>query len=57
MIRQHEILTEVSRLVDAGAVRTTLTENLGPLSVETLLDGHRRLESGATIGKIALDGL
>ncbi|RYG07981.1 MAG: zinc-binding alcohol dehydrogenase family protein, partial [Caulobacteraceae bacterium] len=50
------LLTEVSRLVDAGAVRTTLTENLGALSVENLLEGHRQLESGATIGKIALDG-
>jgi len=57
MVRQHDILADVSRLVDAGAIRTTLTENLGPLSVQTLLDGHRRLESGATIGKIALDGL
>ena len=56
MIEQHRLLTEVSRLVDAGAVRTTLTENLGALSVENLLEGHRRLESGATIGKIALDG-
>ena len=56
MIEQHEILAEVSRLVDAGAIRTTLTQNLGPLSVETLLEGHRQLESGTTIGKIALDG-
>ncbi|WP_293827154.1 zinc-binding alcohol dehydrogenase family protein [uncultured Brevundimonas sp.] len=56
MIKQHELLAEVSRLVDAGAMRSTLTENLGPLSVETLLEGHRRLESGTTIGKIVLDG-
>ena len=56
MIAQHELLTEVSRLVDAGAIRTTLTRNLGPLSVETLLEGHRQLESGSTIGKVALDG-
>lgn len=56
MIAQHELLTEVSRLVDAGAIQTTLTRNLGPLSVETLLEGHRQLESGSTIGKVALDG-
>ena len=56
MIEQHRLLTEVSRLVDAGAIRTTLTRNLGPLSVETLLEGHRQLESGSTIGKVALDG-
>lgn len=56
MIRQHEILNAVSERVDAGAIRTTLTRNLGRLSVETLLDGHRQLESGSTIGKVALDG-
>lgn len=53
---QHDLLVEVSKLVDAGKTRTTLTENLGPLSVEALLEGHRRLESGSTIGKLALDG-
>ena len=52
---QHDLLTQVAALVDAGAIRTTLTENLGPLSVEALLEGHRRLESGSTIGKLALD--
>lgn len=57
MIEQHRLLAEVSRLVDAGAIRTTLTETLGAMSVETLLEGHRRLESGSTIGKIALDGI
>lgn len=56
MIRQHEILTEVAALVDAGRIRTTLTEVLGPMSAETLLEGHRRLESGTTVGKLALTG-
>lgn len=56
MIEQHRLLSEVSRLVDAGLVRTTLTETLGRMSVETLLDGHRRLEGGATIGKLGLEG-
>lgn len=56
MQKQHDLLAEVSALVDAGRIRTTLTETLGRLSPETLLEGHRRLESGATIGKIALEG-
>lgn len=56
MVRQHEILAEVSALADAGTIRTTLTETLGKLSPETLLEGHRRLESGTTIGKLALEG-
>lgn len=56
MIRQHEILAEVAALVDAGRIRTTLTEVLGPMSAATLREGHRRLESGTTIGKLALTG-
>lgn len=57
MVAQHHILTEVSRLVDAGAIRTTLTKNLGPQTPETLLEAHRLLESGATIGKVAMDAI
>ncbi|RYG13125.1 MAG: zinc-binding alcohol dehydrogenase family protein, partial [Caulobacteraceae bacterium] len=56
MIEQHRLLKEVSRLVDAGRIRTTLTRDLGALSVETLRQGHRLLESGSTIGKVALAG-
>ncbi|KQW83100.1 zinc-binding alcohol dehydrogenase family protein [Brevundimonas sp. Root1279] len=56
MIRQHELLAETAELVDAGQIRTTLTETLGRLSADTLREGHRRLESGTTIGKLALEG-
>ncbi|HWW12118.1 MAG TPA: zinc-binding alcohol dehydrogenase family protein [Brevundimonas sp.] len=56
MQAQHDLLAEVAALVDAGKIRTTLTQTLGSLSVETLLEGHRRLESGSTIGKLALNG-
>lgn len=56
MIRQHEILAEVAALVDAGRIRTTLTGELGSMSAESLREGHRRLESGTTIGKLALTG-
>lgn len=56
MIRQGELLAEVSRLVDAGRIRTTLTETIGRIAPDTLREGHRRLESGATIGKLALEG-
>ncbi len=56
MIVQHELLNEVSALVDAGTIRTTATTNLGAICVEAILDGHRRVEAGSTIGKIVLDG-
>lgn len=55
-IVQHDILNEVAALIDAGVLVTTLTENLGPLSAENLQQAHRRLETSATIGKIALEG-
>jgi zinc-binding alcohol dehydrogenase family protein len=57
MIQQHHILTEISRLVEAGRMRSPLTENLGAMTVATLLEGHRRLQSGTTIGKVALDAI
>lgn len=57
MIQQHHILTEIARLVEAGQMRSPLTETLGAMTVETLLEGHRRLQSGATIGKVALDAI
>jgi NADPH:quinone reductase-like Zn-dependent oxidoreductase len=56
MIEQHNILAHVAALVDAGAIRTTLARNLGPLSASALIEGHRLQESGSTIGKIVLDG-
>ncbi|MHC3774876.1 zinc-binding alcohol dehydrogenase family protein [Pantoea agglomerans] len=55
-IAQHDILNEVAALIDSGILVTTMTENLGPLTVENLRLAHRRLETSATIGKIALDG-
>ncbi|RAI42508.1 zinc-binding alcohol dehydrogenase family protein [Rhodoplanes roseus] len=54
---QRRLLDEVSALVDAGVLRTTAKQHLGPLSAETLREAHRAIESGRTIGKIVLDGL
>lgn len=54
MIRQHEILDEVSRLVDAGALRTTMSGKAGTMSAESLRAAHATLESGTAIGKIVL---
>jgi len=56
MIEQHRILGRVGSLVDAGELRTTLTEVLGPINAANLREAHRRLESGKTIGKLALSG-
>lgn len=56
MLEQHRLLTEIARLVDEGTLRTTLSERLGPLSVDTLKQAHRRVESGRTRGKVVVDG-
>ncbi|CAO3448247.1 zinc-binding alcohol dehydrogenase family protein [Azospirillum largimobile] len=56
MIAQHELLTEVSRLVDAGTLRTTLTETLGRIDAATLRKAHALIESGKARGKVVLEG-
>ena len=56
MIEQHRILTRAASLIDAGELRTTLTQRLGSISAEHLREAHRQLESGRTIGKLALEG-
>ncbi len=56
MIEQHRILARTASLVDAGELRTTLTETLKPINATNLREAHRRLESGRTVGKLALAG-
>lgn len=56
MIEQHNILQAVSRLVDQGVLRTTVTENYGPITAANLRRAHAAIESGKTHGKIVLEG-
>lgn len=56
MQAQHAILNEVSRLVDAGAIRTTLSETLGTINAANLKKAHALLEAGHTKGKLVLEG-
>jgi NADPH2:quinone reductase len=56
MHRQGEILQQVAQLIDAGRLRGTLTSTLSPINADTLRQAHRQLESGTTIGKLALAG-
>lgn len=53
---QHHILGEIARLVDAGALRTTATRDLGAINAAHLREAHRILESGSAIGKMTLTG-
>ncbi len=56
MIEQHNLLDEVSRLVDEGVLRTTLGENLGRINAANLKRAHALLESGKSRGKLVLEG-
>jgi len=54
MIEQHHLLSEVSELVDAGVLRTTLRRDEGPINVTNLVRVHGIVESGRSFGKIVL---
>lgn len=56
MAAQGELLGEVARLVDAGVLRTTATQNLGPINASNLRRAHEMLERGGTRGKVVLSG-
>jgi zinc-binding alcohol dehydrogenase family protein len=56
MAEQGRILNEVASLVDAGKIRTTITQTLSPISAAHLKTAHELLESGKARGKIVLEG-
>ena len=54
LIRQHELLSTVAELVDAGSVRTTASTVLVPLDAEQLREAHRLVETGHVRGKVVV---
>jgi hypothetical protein len=42
--------------VDAGRLKTTLSERLGPINAANLMRAHARVESGTMRGKLVLEG-
>ena len=54
--QQGKLLNEVSRLVDEGVLRTTLTEQYSPIDAANLKHVHMLIESGKARGKIVLEG-
>jgi NADPH:quinone reductase len=53
---QGKLLAEVARLIDAGTLRTTLGEEVGPISAANLRRAHGIIESGRAKGKLVLVG-
>ncbi len=53
---QHRLLNEVSAMVDANRIRTTLAENFGTINAANLIRAHQLIESGTSRGKVVLEG-
>jgi zinc-binding alcohol dehydrogenase family protein len=56
MEAQHLILDEAAGLLEAGVLRGTMTQNLGPINAANLRRAHKLLEEGHVIGKLVLEG-
>lgn len=56
MIKQHELLNEVAKLVEARLLKTTLNHQLGKINAENLKKAHAMIEGNQVIGKITLAG-
>ncbi|NNG02556.1 MAG: zinc-binding alcohol dehydrogenase family protein [Inquilinus sp.] len=56
MIEQHELLTWVAAEIDAGRIRTTVSQVLSPINAANLREAHRLIETGRAKGKIVIEG-
>jgi NADPH:quinone reductase len=56
MIEQHRLLSFVADEVDAGRLRTTLSEVLSPINATNLRKAHALIEAGTAKGKIVIEG-
>ncbi len=54
MIQQHHILNKLSELLDNKTIKTTLNKTFIGLTASNFKQAHELLESGKTIGKIAI---
>lgn len=52
---EGERLKEISELIDAGALKTLMTANLGFIDEELLAQGHRMVEGRRILGKVVLN--
>lgn len=56
MVKQHDLLEAVAKLVDKGLIRTTVGKNLGRINAANLRKAHAELEAGTAVGKIVMEG-
>jgi len=56
MIEQNKLLTWVAAEIDAGRLRTTVSEVMSPINAANLREAHRLIETGEAKGKIVIEG-
>lgn len=56
MIEQHNLLSFIAKEIDAGRIRTTVSEVLSPINAVNMRHAHALVESGKARGKIVLEG-
>ena len=56
MVVQQQILSDLSRLIEQGQIKTTLKQSYGVINANNLKQAHALLESGKAVGKIVLSG-
>ena len=56
MIEQHKLLTYVAEQIDAGKIRTTVSEVLSPINAVSMRAAHQAIETGQAMGKIVVEG-
>lgn len=56
MIEQHRLLSYVAGEIDAGRIRTTVSEVLTPINAANMREAHRLVETGKAKGKIVIEG-
>ena len=54
MIEQHHILNKIADLLDQSVIKSTLNKLLVGFTADNFKEAHQLLESGSTIGKIAI---
>ena len=54
ILKQHEILNEVSSLIDNKKIVTTITSSLSPINAQTIAKAHNAIEDGSVIGKLVI---
>ncbi|WP_429971087.1 zinc-binding alcohol dehydrogenase family protein [Fructilactobacillus sp. Tb1] len=55
MITQHEILDEISKLLDEGKLKSTLTKTFTPINASNLRKATSLVESKHMIGKVVIE--